>query len=661
MLELKRILWNRRSFLLFGLLLFLHGVFFFFQCNEAKSNTLTGEALEEYIDGYADYVNSVHENVAVMRENPLFNNEESFVYRNLIKTGDDYAGLTGITPVIGENRGIVTLLNFNLTSFVLLLVGIYIVLCFMAERQKGLYLLIRCTYKGRMQLSLQRIGILGVGILTAALLLFGSTLLMSMRLFPGCDMGRPIQSVPEFGSVTGHYSIGGFLLLFFLKKAIGCLLTCLLLYFCMSIFRSSLCIIIFFLLFAGEYGLYALIIPTGKWSAFKYLNLYTYVFCGTEYAHYYNLNVFGHPLNIAAGADVLAFIGTVVMILFCLIRYAVQYPKSEYKSLWFVEKIRTFVSRHKPSYPLFLWELKKVLFSQKALFIFVILFYLAFSASTEANYLDFRSRYITHWYEELAGKIDEEKITEIRDKKIELEIKIEKLEISIQRLEENLIRNIMTGKGTDYISGLISERRELMEEYKKELKGISVVLEQAEAGLEFYLKTGIAPELIDPTAYELLLYNDKRTILRNYLYTLLTVVLMLSGIMAFEKASNMEMLLNSLYKGRKQTLFGKILIMLGICTICTLSIHLIQYVQIGKVFEYVHLNEPAQSIPCARFFPVLLTIRQYLVLIYSVRVLISAAVGGTVMFLSSKLSRIATIAIGVFLLIIPMGLVALRF
>ena len=137
MLELKRILWNRRSLLLFGLLLFLHGVFFFFQCNEAKSNTLTGEALTEYIDGYEDYVKSVHENVDMMQENPLFGEKDSFVYRNLIKTGKDYAKLDGVLPVAGENRGIVTLLNFNLTNFVLLLVGIYIVLCFMAERRSG--------------------------------------------------------------------------------------------------------------------------------------------------------------------------------------------------------------------------------------------------------------------------------------------------------------------------------------------------------------------------------------------------------------------------------------------------------------------------------------------------------------------------------------------
>ncbi len=661
MLELKRILWNRKTVLLFGILLLLHGVFFVFQCNDAKSNTLTGEALTEYVDGYADYVRSVHQNVADMKENPLFSDKESFVYRNLIKTGEDYTKLVGITPVVGENRGIVTLLNFNLTNFVLLLVGIYIVLCFTAERQKGLSLLIRSTERGRMVLSVQRIGILGLGVFAAGLLLFGSTLFLSLLVFPGCDMTRPVQSIPEFGGVIGQYDIWEYLCLFFIKKVLGCVLACLLLYFCMSVFRSGLCMIAFFLLFAAEYGLYALMIPTGKWCALKYLNLYAYVFCGTEYARYYNLNLFGYPLNLARSADVSVLIGTALLIVLCLVRYSVQYPKSEYRNFRLVERIRAFISRHKPSHSLIGWELKKVLFSQKGAVIFLVLFYLAYSASTESNYLDFRSSYVTHWYEEYAGVIDEAKVTAIRGKKAELEDRVAMWEDEIQRLELNLLKYQLEGKGTDYIAGLISEYQRLVKEYKKEIRGISVVLAQAEDGYAYCLETGMQLELIDSTAYELLFYQDKRTILRNYLYTLLTVVLMMSGIMACEQASHMEPLLHTLYKGRKRLLFGKIAIMLGVCTICTLSVHFVQYVQIGACYSYANLDVPVQCVPCVRPFPLPVTIRQYIYLLYMLRTLISAAVGGIVMFLGSKFGRITTIAMGVFLLIIPMGLVAMRF
>lgn len=220
---------------------------------------------------------------------------------------------------------------------------------------------------------------------------------------------------------------------------------------------------------------------------------------------------------------------------------------------------------------------------------------------------------------------------------------------------------MMEGKDISYIASSISEYERLIQENEKEVSGISLVLTQAEEGYAYMLESGDTIELIDPTAWNLLFYNDKRTILRNYLYSLLTVVLMLSGIMACEKAAHMEHLLRSLYKGRGQVLTRKIAIMFGICILATLPIHLIQYFQIGEALTYADFDAKVQSISCVRFFPLQVTIRQFLVLLYSFRTLCSIAVGGVIMFFSSKFSRIATITFGVFFIVLLMGLLALRF
>ncbi|MDD6035634.1 MAG: hypothetical protein PUC30_05500 [Lachnospiraceae bacterium] len=661
MLELKRILWNRKTLLLFGILILLHGAFFVFQCNDKKAITLTGDELTEYIDGYEAYVQSVQENVVMMKENPLFSNSDSFVYRNLIKTGEDYSKLTGIRPVSGENRGIVAVFQFNLSTFLILLAGVYIVLCFLAERQKGLYLLVRCTERGRTVLSLQRIGILCLGVFAAAIILFGSNYILSALLFPGCDMSRPIQSIPEFGSVIGHYSIAEYLILFLVRKACGCLFACLLLYFCMSLFRSGFCVVAFFLLMLGEYALYAFIIPTGKWSALKYINLYTYTFCGTDYAKYYNLNVFGKPLNIVGTADWFILIGTAVMVFLCLLQYARQYPRSEYRTLRIIERMRVFFSRHKPAPSLMTWELKKVLISQKGLFIFIILVYLAYSASTESNYMDFRSKYVTHWYEDFAGEVTEERVTLMHETKAKLEDDIILWEESLQKQRQYLAEHIATGKSVDMILKFIHDLEEAIQENERQITGLDVVLSQADDCLSYHLKTGRTVMLIDANMYELLFHGDKQTILRNYLYTLLMVVLVMSGIMSCEKAAHMETMLHTLYRGRVQTVLRKIAIMVGVCVIGTLAIHLVQYIQIGKVFEFTNQDALAQSVPYLRNFPLPLTIKQYIYFLYTVRILISVAMGSAVMYLSSKFGRITTLAFGVFLLILPMGLLAMRF
>ena len=661
MLELKRILWNGKTLLLFGILILLHGIFFVFQCNEEKSITPVGEELTAYIDGYDDYMTSVQDNVIMMKDNPLFGESDSFVYRNLIKTGEDYREIADITPVEGENRGVMAVFQFTLSTFILLLIGVYIVLCFLAERQKGLYLLVRCTERGRTTLSLQRIGILCLGVFGAAVILYGSIFVISAVIFPGCDMARPVQSVPEFGSVIGHYSIGTYLMLYVLRKALGCLFACLLLYFCMSLFRSSFCIVAFFLLMLGEYALYAFIIPTGRWSVFKYINLYTYAFCGTDYANYYNLNVFGKPMNIVGTSDLFVVLGTVVMVIVCTLQYARQYPRSEYRTLKIIEKLRMFVSRHKPSCSLMTWELKKVLLSQKGLFIMALLIYLAYSASVESNYMDFRSRYVVHWYEEFAGEITEESVQRMRDTRTEMEEEIKTWEESLAKQEQYKLEHMMKGWDVTMIDWLIGNLKDAILENEREITGLNVVLGQAEDGLAYTMETGRTVMLIDSGSYELLLQNDKQTISRNYLYTLLTVVLVLSGIMACEKSAHMEMLLHSMYRGRGQVMVRKIMILLGVCIVTTLSIHLVQYFQIGEVLAFADKEVSVQSIPCVRNFPFSLTIGQYLYFIYGVRVVMSILMGSAVMYLSSKFSRITTLAFGVFLLIVPMGLVAMRF
>ena len=661
MLELKRILWNGRTLLLFGILILLHGIFFVFQCNEEKSITPVGEELTAYIDGYDDYMASVQDNVTMMKENPLFSQVDSFVYRNLIKTGEDYREIADITPVEGENRGVMAVFQFTLSTFILLLIGVYIVLCFLAERQKGLYLLVRCTERGRTTLSLQRIGILCLGVFGAAVILYGSIFVISAAIFPGCDMARPVQSIPEFGSVIGHYSIGTYLMLYVLRKALGCLFACLLLYFCMSLFRSSFCVAAFFLLLLGEYALYAFIIPTGRWSVFKYINLYTYAFCGTDYANYYNLNVFGKPMNIVGTSDLFIVLGTVVMVIVCTLQYARQYPRSEYRTLKIIEKLRVFVSRHKPSCSLMTWELKKVLLSQKGLLIMALLIYLAYSASVESNYMDFRSRYVVHWYEEFAGEITEESVQRMRDTRTEMEEEIKTWEESLAKQEQYKLEHMMKGWDVTMIDWLIGNLKDAILENERQITGLNVVLGQAEDGLAYTMETGRTVMLIDSGSYELLLQNDKQTISRNYLYTLLTVVLVLSGIMACEKSAHMEMLLHSMYRGRGQGMARKIMILLGVCIVTTLSIHLVQYFQIGEVLAFANKEVPVQSIPCVRNFPFSLTIGQYLYFIYGVRVVMSVLMGSAVMYLSGKFSRITTLAFGVFLLIVPMGLVAMRF
>ncbi|MBP5282604.1 MAG: hypothetical protein J6Z22_08915, partial [Lachnospiraceae bacterium] len=635
MAELKRVLLGRKSLMLLGILLLLHAVFFFYQCNEMKRETLTEDELQEYVDGYSLYVEGVLESSNEMLENPLFSNQTSFVYENIIKTAQDYATLQDIQPVYGENRGIMTMVPFQLTGYLLLLMGIFYVLSFMAERQKGLYLLVRCTYRGRMPLSFERIGTLILGI-TACGILFSLSILPIMLLrFPGTTLLRPVQSIPECSGVMSHVTIWGYLCMLVFRRILGCIVTCMLLYFCMSLLRSSLCVLLFLGLFLGEYLLYALLLPTDQLCILRYVNLYTMIFAPQDYAHYLNLNFFGTPILTGSLSIRIALICFVLLSLLCVLQYGRQYPKAEGKRFPLFDRMAAWYSRKKPQLTPFLWECKKILLSQKALIILALIIYLAWSSSNEISYRDYRSKYVLKWYQTFAGTVDDQKLKDIDKQMTKLEEKLDMYEKSLVTQLDILERYTIRGYDTSVVGSNVVRLRNTIKEYKLSISGLNVVKDHAKMDYDFTKESGIAVDLVDPTFYELLLHKDYQTVRKNYLYVLIAIILMLSGVMSCETSSHVKPTLHVLYRGGRAMIIRKVIIVFALSVLCALSIHLIQFFQIYRIIPQDAQNVIAQSIPCVRYLPVIMSIRTYVILLYAFRALIAFGLSLIVMLISN--------------------------
>lgn len=660
MLEVKRILCNSRTLILAFLLLFLHSVFFYYQCNTLKQNTLTGQQLEEYISGYPQYVETVIENAEEMLDNPLFNTENSFVYRNIVKTKTDYQKLLSVRPAAGENQGIITLVNFSLSGYLLLLIGIYFVTQFLTERQKGLFLLVRSTYNGRFSLTCQRILTLFLGVTLSGLMLFFSALIISLFAFPGTNLSRPIQSIPQFNSFTNALSIRHYLLLYLLYKITGVLLTCLLFYLCMSLFRSSLCAVLFGLTFTGEYLLYRILVPTSKFCILKYVNLYTLIFRPQDYGHYYNLNFFQCPVATSRIALTFALLFMLAFCIICIRRFTGQYPGQEQKGSPTLEKLSLFISKKKPCLTPFLWECRKILIDQKGLLIFAITLFLAWSSAKELHYYDYRTHYVTDWYEEYNGVVNDALVDEILSKKEFLTNKIARWEKALVRYYETLERYREKGFDLWQVEANIASMTQTIAEHKKILAGLEVVLEQASLELDCTKKTGITTYLMEPSCYELLFQKDYKTVQQNTLFILLTIILMFSGTMSCEKSSHMDTLLHTLYHGRRPLLFRKLFWVITISILCGLCFHMVQFIEIGHAMPYHDLQASIQSVPCMVHFPLPFTIFTYLIILYLGRVLLAFLMGAAVMFISNySKNRMTTIALSIFFLLIPLVTISL--
>lgn len=655
MLEIKRILLSYKTMVLFFLLFILHGIFFFYQCNDLKQNTLWGESLQNYIDGYPEYIQSVLENAGEMLENPLFSHSQSFVYRNVQKTARDYSRLQAVTPIYGENRGIITVLGFQLTDYLLLLFGIYLITTCMLDREKGLHLLIRSTYRGRMPITLERIASLTLGALAATFLLYGESLGISLLLYPGSDLTRPLQSIPEFCGYPMTCTISRYLLYFFLRRFLGILLTCLLLLLCLSLLSSALSLFLFGGLLMGEYLLYILLLPTAKGAIFKYVNLYTLVFQGLDYGHYYNLNIWGRPFSPEHFATLLGTGMVFILTFLCLLRFSKQYPALTKRRSPLSEKLSILWDKRKPFLTPFLWEAKKIFISQKGIFIFALTLFLAWSGARELSYFDYRTHYVTDWYRDFNGPVSDTLVQQIADKEDALVNKLGRLEASLEVRYENLVIYGEKGLDTSMVEANIVKLKFAISEQNKKIQGIRVVKEQAIRALAAGQKLGRDLELIEPACYELLLDKDKKTVRQNYLYILLTIILLFSGTMACEKTAHMDRILPTLYHGRFPLLLRKIILVALMSIFCGLAFHMVQLLEIGRALPYHDLGALIQSVPCMIGFPFAITIRTYLVLLYSARLLLSFLMGMAVLTISNySKSRVSTIALSVFILLIPM-------
>ena len=105
--ELRRILFSRRTLLFFFVAILLGTIFFLYDCNSNKVITSTGEELSEYIACYPDFLASVSNNAD--HYNTLAALQSGFSAKNIVQTAKDYAKLSGVQPVFGENKGFVLL------------------------------------------------------------------------------------------------------------------------------------------------------------------------------------------------------------------------------------------------------------------------------------------------------------------------------------------------------------------------------------------------------------------------------------------------------------------------------------------------------------------------------------------------------------------------
>lgn len=642
MRELARV-FGKKTLLLLALLGALNLVLFLLYADPEKQITQTGEELEWYLQRYPEFLRSTEKNSQMMSVLNMY--KTGFAAESLKKTGERYRGLRETEVTFGDNRGIVLLIQYRLSDLFLLLFLFLIVMEFLAERKKGLAAMVRSTVRGRSILFLQRMGVLLTAAFLGALVFYGSDFVGVEFSFGMDQLGRSLQSLPEFQKCPFSMTIGEYLLAAFGLKVYGCFTIAVLFYTLAGGLEPIFAYAISGFFLAAEYALGILIAPISAWNPLRYINVFTLIRAEDFFTDCVYLNIMGRA--VLGITFLIGFVGS-LLVLFLFLGfwmhgkgYAVQSRTGERLLDW-IARIRERISFQ---HTLFGWEMYKLIIRQGGIVIMAAVFLVHLSISSQYHYLlpvdTFEQLYYIRFHGELTRDTLED-ANQIKDN----------LLTSRQTFEKVL--NGMEEKGNynpeQYQRTYMALQQNLMEQ-----ASLEVVLEDIRSGMEYSERMGKTLTVTEPYIYYMLLNLDAKTKTRASFLVLVGVIGSVGGIFAFERQSHMQQWIHTAYRGRGRNTMCKIGVLLLLCAGIAIFIHSVQLLRIGADMGtgYQDLNVPVQSLKFMRDFPLAVSIRGYLILLFGLRALVACMVGLGTATISSRCSdRVTAMGAAAFLVLL---------
>ncbi len=171
--------------------------------------------------GYGEFVRLTCAEAAAKLHSGLFGADGGFDMRSIERTEEVYSGFLELEVPVVFTGGIELLLGLRLPDIFALLFSLTAALIlFSRERESGALCLLRPTKRGRGELYCRKFTAVAVSALIPAALMYALCAVIAVSEFGPVDLSLPVQAVYGLTACPYELSIGGFLALFFLMKAL---------------------------------------------------------------------------------------------------------------------------------------------------------------------------------------------------------------------------------------------------------------------------------------------------------------------------------------------------------------------------------------------------------------------------------------------------------
>lgn len=460
----------------------------------------------------------------------------SFSYRNIIKTQEDYQAMQGLRVPFKITEGICAAINAPLTDALLACMGFFLsLLLIFQERKRGLIAVLRATPKGRKELAISKLVALGIVMFFGVLLLYVSNICYCVYRYGGVDGRLPVQALKGFEYCPLAINIRQFLILYLLIKWL-------------SIYAFSTIIVLVtiyaqnattgFLAFAAIYGIgYAMakyIPPLSFWGWLRFINPVGILDTAGIWKGYYNLNVGGYPVGAKTVVVIFAVLTIIVFGMLCIVSFSK-------KRNWETKELRLFQKVKKAPTSQAAFELYKLLVVNKGLVILILYGVLAVVIFPPlVPDLSFEQKPLKKYLNIIEGELNNEVITFMEEEEKTFQEAQEKIDWIMAQAED----------GTIALQGA--------EDWATTYEGIllwqpffDITKERVE-----YVQNHPGTQILYDDGFKQIMYQSGNPII--LLTTLTTLILLFAEYLAMEYQSGIVPVLRAAPRGRQHTINRKI-------------------------------------------------------------------------------------------------------
>ncbi len=586
-MEVARIFLNKKSIILF-IVLFCVNAGLFYRDFLLDYEALPEEEIHE-IDCGKKY-EEIEQRIRKMKGIAIFHgwSDEKKDQKML----EDYAKIRDVRGRTHRVDGVSLWFASSIPNYLVLLSCVWLIFISFDTERRGLFPLVYATSGGRGILAFRHLICWFLAVLGFSTLFHSTLLVMAcVRVQDFSALFQPIQLVN--GMETCILPVNGlsFFLINTLGSACGIFVVALLFWmFLIMVHNSKIALMICGCLFVLEFFLSHWILDQSQWAMLKYINIMTLLNLNQLSVDYRLYTIGSFCLERREWVYLAMLVLVILLSVVCLILASKRRPY--YEEHFFERSVNRFCGYVRAALcklPGWGLEWHKVLVSQKGfivlVFFIIILVRGVWQPVSEGEQLMLGStgEYMRDFYEQWGGPVTDGVRTDVA-----------KRERKLQQLIEDENPTVAY-----YSAGL-----------KKVQERMAYIDRHREMGLW----------LVDPGGYQYLFgTKGENGAAESAVLVLLCLAALISGIFAYDKKSSMEPLLRAAPNGRgklQRRKYGIVGIL--VCFLWAVAGGMEIY-NILQIFPLTELNAPLQSLSFMKAVPMRMTIWQYVLLVYAIR------------------------------------------